>query len=132
MPATLKIMIFRGTPDTPSRRHTALFIEMSDGSNLMVHIVGEAPHFRKDMRENTRPDQSVRFLKEIFVANITGKTMAQIGAVAFGTQIRSGGDWNCQNWVSDALRAICAKNWITEHARSAADAAMMDTVNTAR
>ena len=76
---TLKVLIFKGEPDTANRRHTALLIEQSDGSNLLVHAVGTAPFFDITMDENTQATKSKRLLKEIFVATITGATVAAIG-----------------------------------------------------
>lgn len=120
MGAKLKIIIYRGNPDTAVFRHTALFIESNDGSHLIVQIVGQAPFFRQDMRDDILPRDSQRFFKEILVAEITGKTTSQIGGPLFGTKISSGGDWNCQDWVCDALEVLSGKGWITASARSSA------------
>ncbi|EXJ87619.1 hypothetical protein A1O3_04580 [Capronia epimyces CBS 606.96] len=129
MATTLKVLIFRGTPDGPSSRHTALFIETSNGSNLMVHIIGQAPYFTKAMKENIEPRQSTKFLNEISVATITGKTIAQIGAVLYSTPIQSSSGWNCHNWVRDALQRLVDKHWIIASEQSLAVTRMMNVVN---
>ena len=118
----LKILIFRGEPDLPDYRHTALLIGPSDGENLLVHIIGEAPDFTKDMKQDYRSRESERLFEEILVAEITGTTMTKVGGKCYATTIKSkrGRGWNCQNWVEDALLDICEQGWITRSARSSA------------
>ena len=127
--ATLKILVFKGEPDTANRRHTALLIERSDGSNLLIHAVGNAPYFERTMDENTQATRSKRLLKEIFVATITGATVAAIGGVLYRTPVQNTPGWNCHNWVQDALEATRTKDWITARTRSSAIATMMQAVN---
>ena len=129
MEATLSIVIFRGDPvDIQSTRHTALFIEMKDGSNVMVHIVGTVGLFSKEVKENVEPTKSQKFLKKIPVAKISGKSRQEIRSQLNSTVIKSSRDWNCQNWVGDALKGISDKAWITPMVRSSAIDRMLDVV----
>lgn len=105
----VQILVFQGQPDLPDYRHTALLIEKSANDNLMCHVVGEAPNFRKDIATNYRPTASKRLLQMIPVGEIDKADMSRVGAVCYRTEIKSahGSRWNCQNWIEDALDAIC-------------------------
>lgn len=128
MEANLSIVVFRGDPfDIQSTRHTALFVEMKD-DNLLVHIVGTVDMFNKEVVENVQPSRSSRFLRTIHVAKLLGKTKAEIRSQLSSTPIQSGRDWNCQNWVADALKGISDKAWITAQSRSSAIDKMVDLV----
>lgn len=129
MEATLSIVVFKGDPiDIQSNRHTALFVEMKDGSSLLVHIVGAVGMFAKEVQENVEPTKSQKFLRKIHVAKLLGKTRGQIRSQLSSTPIQSGRDWNCQNWVGDTLREISDKAWIKGHDRSSAIQKMVDLV----
>jgi len=53
---TLHIIVYRGDPvDSMLNRHTAFFIEYSDGSNVLIHAVGGHGFFELEERWNIPP-----------------------------------------------------------------------------
>lgn len=120
MAAKLKIIMFRGDPDTEKSRHTAFLIEAPDKSNIVVHAVGTEPHFRKTMNENYQYTKSAKFFKEILVApSVNNKTKEQLGAALWSnTEVKSGNSWNCHSYVEDGLQVLVTKNWMTSGTRS--------------
>lgn len=101
---------------------------MNDGSSLLVHIIGTVGLFSKKVKDDVYPTKEEGILTKIHVAKLVGRTKAQTQSQLDSTPIKSGCDWNCQNWVGDALKGISGKGWISSEARSSAIDKMVDVV----
>ena len=133
MSASLSIVIYKGSPlDASEFRHTALFVEHSDGSSLLLHIVGTTGMFQPQVRQNENPATSKTFIRKIVVANIQGQTKDAIQSRVMTTPIQnSDKSWNCQNWVGDVLTGLSKVAWISAAARRAAVDTMADVITDA-
>ncbi|RMZ84897.1 hypothetical protein DV738_g391, partial [Chaetothyriales sp. CBS 135597] len=128
MSARLSIIVYRGDPvDLQKTRHTALFVTFADGVTALIHAVGVAGDFGVDQRLNEDPTNSQRFVKEIPIAEITGKSNFEIQSTITATPVdNSTHDWDCQKWVGDALTRLNNLGWITKQQRSDGISKMVD------
>lgn len=125
---TLSIIVYRGDPiDSYLNRHTAFYIEYSDGSNVLSHITGASGFFAFDERWNEArpPQQSAQFERGIPVATIQSSNPQDltIRNILYNTPINNNErSWNCQHWIGDGLRRLQEADIIPENiANNAAD-----------
>lgn len=131
MPTKVSILVYAGDPlDFTKHRHTALFFAFPDKSVCLMHITGSPGIFRFDTHDNYDPDQSRRLASKIEVAELPDETsQVSIRGVVAKTPIKNGvtdGDWNCQNWVADALTRMVKSGFLGDSQREAAIDKMTD------
>lgn len=130
MPASLSIIVYKGSPvDASEYRHTALLIEFSDSTSLLIHITGASGFFQGEVKENQDPSKSQKFVRKIPVAKIEGQSKDAIRTRIRATPIKnSDRSWNCQNWIGDALKTLSDQQWISKTARQTAINTMAEAV----
>lgn len=131
MPTKVSILVYFGDPvDFTKYRHTALFFEFPGGSTCAMHITGSPGLFEFESYENYNPEQSRRLARTIPVAELRDSiSEASIRGVISRTPVKNGpadGDWNCQNWVADALTRMVNNGYLNVSQRASAIDAMTD------
>lgn len=129
MPTNLSILVYVGDPvDLPEYRHAALFLEFSNGSTCVLHIKGAPGILEFHMKENYNPEQSQYLGKKIPVAEIPESIdELSIRGVISRTPVKLDRDWNCQNWVEDALIRMADNGYIDISQQQSAFYSMFDT-----
>ncbi|OJJ08927.1 hypothetical protein ASPVEDRAFT_180655 [Aspergillus versicolor CBS 583.65] len=126
----LFILIYKGDPlDYSEYRHTALYFHFPSSRSIM-HIVGCPGLFRYVNNIDTDPSVMGSLAKVIPVTEIpTDIGEESISQTVARTPIRNGRldlDWNCQNWVGDALARLVERGWISADQRGVAIDKMAD------
>ena len=131
MPTTITIAVFRGDPlDWAMYRHTAIHIQYADGEENLLHVSGAHPFFQYTP-ENANPARiQLKLEALIHVSNPSDAiTKSMIQSACAQTPVRNdprNQDWNCHNWVGEALTGLVAIGCVTEEERSAAITRMVD------
>ncbi|OQE17624.1 hypothetical protein PENSTE_c020G09916 [Penicillium steckii] len=108
MSIKVSILVFKGDPlDYTKYRHTALFFEFPNGSTCTMHVEGAAGFFEFKTIDNYNPERSRSLTNKLIVAVLQDHISEEaIRGVVSRTPVkntRQDMDWNCQNWVGDAL-----------------------------
>ncbi|CAI7644862.1 unnamed protein product [Penicillium glandicola] len=105
------ILVFRGDPlDYTKFRHAALHFEFPNGTTCAMHVEGAPGIFEFVPLDNYYPEKSRSLVKKIPVVELPD----WVDEVSFKglisrTPVNNGElDWNCQNWVGDALARMRA------------------------
>ncbi|KAK2812207.1 hypothetical protein FQN50_001565 [Emmonsiellopsis sp. PD_5] len=128
MGARTCILVYAGQPlDYAKFRHTGLYIEFDDDAKdrgTLFHITGASGFFTFDSSPGYDPSESKSLRNIINVGELPeGVPKAAVEAIIAATRIHNGindADWNCQNWVGDALQQLVAQNWLTATQRETA------------
>lgn len=131
MPATLTIVIFRGDPvDWAMYRHTALHVKHLDGQDQILHVTGAHPFFEYSPQFATPADTGLKIEALIPVSNPPDEiTRAMIENACVQTPVRNDPfhqDWNCHNWIGEALTKLVAIGCLSEEQRSQGITRMVD------
>ncbi|KAJ5924708.1 hypothetical protein N7466_008895 [Penicillium verhagenii] len=131
MSTTISIVIFRGDPlDWAMYRHTAIHVQYADSENTILHVTGAHPFFEYTPMDNHPQDLTLHLVASVPVATPPDSiTKSMIQNACKRTPIWNDPqhpDWNCQNWVGDALARLVAIGCVTNEERSAAVAQMVD------
>ncbi|KAF9883811.1 hypothetical protein FE257_002800, partial [Aspergillus nanangensis] len=141
-PQTTKayILVYEGSPlDLSEYRHTALHFEYSsrpqsnppNPNTSTMHVVGTQGlfEFQEDIDQDPSDDGDV-LARMIPVGDIPGAVSAvAIKKAVAATPVKNGRmdlEWNCQNWVGDALAQMVENGFIGEDQRGEAIDAMLD------
>ncbi|KAL4919708.1 Pyruvate/Phosphoenolpyruvate kinase-like domain-containing protein [Aspergillus aurantiobrunneus] len=127
----LFILIYKGDPlDYSEYRHTALYFHFASSTRSIMHVVGCPGLFRFVNNIDTDPSSIGLLAKVVPVTEIpTSIGEDSICETVSRTPIRNGRldlDWNCQNWVGDALARLVERGWITPENRGHAIDRMAD------
>jgi hypothetical protein len=131
MNATVYIVIYRGDPvDLMETRHTAFYIEFSDGTKTLMHATGGHGFFRVEEERNPRdPKYSTRFACLVYVGIVRSIDKSDFCSCIQTTPVdNTTRGWNCQNWIGDALKRMVLKSWISSTDESNAVSTMVDVV----
>jgi hypothetical protein len=113
----LSIIVFSGDPiDAPQYRHTGLLIQhlSQEGTvkgQRFLEVVGAAGFFSPEETPDCDPMNDSLFVGMVVVATMpaSGSSDSRLRAAIWSTTINNEEiDWNCQNWVGDALYS-CTK-----------------------
>ena len=131
MPTNVFILVYVGDPlDYAMYRHTALFFENSNGSTCAMHITGAHGFFEFEAYDNYDPVQHGQLARKISVAELSDSiSAASIRDAVSRTLVKNGradADWNCQNWVADALTRMVDRGLLSLSQRAAAINEMTD------
>ena len=110
-------------------RHTALFFMFADGSTTALHLNGSPGDFTFEPMDGYRPDNSIRLVRRIDVGEVRDFVSPElIRGVVTRTPISKDMDWNCQNWVGDALARMVKNQYLTESERHTAIDTMVTVI----
>ena len=112
-------------------RHTKILIQQANGKFDCYHVtstpgIGLKYSFEKgwdDPREAT-----ARLLAMIEVGQIRSSRIHELDGSMKGIKTRVSKDWNCQNWVREALNVMAQNGLITVAEKEAAINAQKDTI----
>ncbi|EEH41496.1 hypothetical protein PAAG_03059 [Paracoccidioides lutzii Pb01] len=127
------ILVYAGDPvDLCKYRHASLFIRFGDelpDCGTLFHITGAQRSFQFEEQPGYNPLKSSKLRNMVEVGDIS----AQVSNVRFilaTTRVRNGiedADWNCQNWVGDALQKFVEQRWLRAEQRDVAIDHMVQT-----
>jgi hypothetical protein len=123
--------VYKGVPvDFSKYRHTALHALYPNGQCGWLHAVGAHPFFKfqKDS-ENPMSEPPIAWIPVCTVPDSV--TKAQIIFACACTSVRNSNsdrDWNCQNWVGEALTELVKIGCLTKEERAAAIGKMVETI----
>ncbi|KAE8351173.1 hypothetical protein BDV28DRAFT_158997 [Aspergillus coremiiformis] len=126
------ILIYTGSPlDYPEYRHTALHFAYATGTTSTMHVVGTQGFFIFQEDVDLDPyDTGAELAKTVSVAEIDGSVSAgTIRRAVSATPVKNGRedlDWNCQNWVGDALMMLVDRGVLSAEVRDKAVDGMVD------
>lgn len=135
MSIQISVLVFIGNPlDSPSNRHTALFLADPDGKTALVYVAGTQNFFtcteHTGYIPETEPGTESDLAGVIPVAELPdsiGVSTALLKSAIMSTPINnSDREWNCQNWVCDALARLVGRGFIDSSQRERACNAMVD------
>lgn len=123
MPIQISIFVYKGVPlDFSKYRHTALHAQYSESEQDWLHVGGANPIFT--FQRDSKDPSSEPPIAQIPVCTAPESIIRQKICVAcLNTPVRNGRDdldWNCQNWVGDALTELVKIGCVTKEERSAA------------
>ncbi|KAJ5652187.1 hypothetical protein N7507_009613 [Penicillium longicatenatum] len=132
MPTNLSILVFVASPlDYARYRHTALFFEFEP----------QAQAQKKYAADHTQMEPETEYIKSSVMEVIGSPGFMSfserqnwgipVSSTISGTIIRDGDgdtDWNCQNWVGDALGRLVKAGYLDSGARDHGLDAMIDVV----
>ncbi|KAJ5577661.1 uncharacterized protein N7459_006625 [Penicillium hispanicum] len=123
MPTTITIAVFRGDPlDWAMYRHTAIHVRYADGEDNLLHVSGAHPFFQYTP-ENSDPAEIHLKLEALIPVASPSDAIPKFMIQNTCAQTP---DWNCHNWVGEALTGLVAIGCVTEEQRSAAITKMVD------
>jgi hypothetical protein len=131
MPTKVSILVFVGEPlDYTKYRHTALFFEFPNGSTCVMHVEGAPGIFEFKPLDNYKPEQSRKIANRFLVAELQDSiSEVSIRGVVSRTPVKNSpadADWNCQNWVADALTRMVNNGYLSASQRASAIDQMTD------
>ncbi|KAJ5773961.1 hypothetical protein N7457_008857 [Penicillium paradoxum] len=109
MPIQISLLVYKGVPvDFSEYRHTALHALYSEDEYDWLHVVGAHPffEFQKDSKDPIS-EPPIAWIPVSTAPDSVTKAMI-VGACA-RTPVRNSNrdrDWNCQNWVGEALTEL--------------------------
>ncbi|KAJ5988928.1 hypothetical protein N7481_004138 [Penicillium waksmanii] len=120
-----------GTPlDWAIYRHTALHVGYIDGEDQILHVAGAHPFFEYSPQSCIPADTGLKIEALITVANPSDEiTKSMIEKACAQTPVRNDPhhqDWNCHNWVGEALTELVDIGFLTEEQRSQGITRMVD------
>ncbi|KAJ5648025.1 hypothetical protein N7490_004397 [Penicillium lividum] len=131
MSTTVSIVVFRGDPiDWAMYRHTAIHVHFADGQDSIFHVTGAHPFFKYTPLNNHPKNLNLTVVASIPVCSppdsITKRMIQEtcIRVPVWNDPRHS--DWNCQNWVGEALAGLVAIGCVTQEERLNAVAQMVD------
>lgn len=131
MPTQISLLVYKGVPvDFSKYRHTALHALYSDGQYDWLHAVGAHPFFKfqKDT-ENPISEPPIAWIPVCTVPDSV--TREKIICACACTPVRNGNsdrDWNCQNWVGEALTELVKIGCLTKEERGVAIGKMVEII----
>ncbi|KAB8233704.1 hypothetical protein ETB97_006513 [Aspergillus alliaceus] len=125
------ILIYTGSPlDYPEYRHTALHFTFPSGTTSTMHVVGTQGLFIFQEDVDLDPHDGGELAKAVPVAEIDGSvSAATIRRAVSATPVKNGRqdlDWNCQNWVGDALMMLVERGVLSAGDRDLAVDGMVE------
>ncbi|PKY04403.1 hypothetical protein P168DRAFT_269291 [Aspergillus campestris IBT 28561] len=125
------ILVYEGTPlDYTEYRHTALHFVFAQGSSRTMHVVGTQGLFEFEEGVDQDPSEGGELVRMIPVADIPRSVAGPaIKKAVSATPVKNGRadlEWNCQNWVGDALAQMVEGGFVTAAERAAAIDSMVD------
>ncbi|KAJ5352643.1 hypothetical protein N7452_001617 [Penicillium brevicompactum] len=130
MPHNLSILVYQGVPvDFSKYRHTALYADWGD-EHEWLHVVGGHPFFA--FQKNEQNPISEEPIAKIPVCSIPESiSRSGIHVACVSTPVRNGDefrDWNCQNWVGEALAELVGIGCVTGVEREVAIGKMVEVI----
>lgn len=131
MPTQLSLLVYKGVPvDFTKYRHTALHVLYSDGEYNWLHVVGAHPFFEFSQdSQNPISEPPIAWIPVSTVSD--AMTKATIASACASTPVRNGNcdrDWNCQNWVGEALTELVRVGCLTDRERKVAIGKMVEVI----
>ncbi|KAE8379124.1 hypothetical protein BDV26DRAFT_291578 [Aspergillus bertholletiae] len=132
MATKVTILIYTGSPlDYAEYRHTALHFQFARGTTSTMHVVGTQGLFVFQEDVDVEPEEGGSELAlTVAVGEIDGAVSAEtIRRAVSATLVRNGRedlDWNCQNWVGDALTMLVERGVLSAAVRETAVDAMVE------
>ncbi|KAJ5728532.1 hypothetical protein N7493_004862 [Penicillium malachiteum] len=128
---TITVAVFRGDPiDWAMYRHTAIHVRYADGEDHLLHVTGAHPFFEYTPQPDDPTNIGLKVEALIPVSNPGDFfTKEMIENSCAQTPVRNdphNKDWNCQNWVGEALTGLVAIGCVTKEQRSTALGIMLD------
>lgn len=130
MPSTaVSIAVFIGKPDIPSRRHAVIHIIYPDGTQDVVHAQGGPGYFRysREIGYDPRFSLNLAAYHPVTTVSETVRKDSILDPCA-RTPISREMDWNCHNWIGEALSELVKDGLVTPEERSNALDKMIKTV----
>lgn len=131
MPTHISILVYKGVPvDFTKYRHTALHILYNEAEQDWLHVVGAHPFFKfqKDP-QNPISEEPIARIPVCRAPESMTKVMIHLACI--NTAVRNGNgdrDWNCQNWVGEALSELVEIGCVTVEERSVAIGRMVEVI----
>lgn len=93
-----------------------------------MHIVGSPGYYTFEQMDNYKPEESRRLVRQISVAELQDwVTEVSVKGLVSRTPIKNTElDWNCQNWVGDALTRMVGSGYLSAAQRASAVNVMTD------
>ncbi|KAJ6004865.1 hypothetical protein N7540_012664 [Penicillium herquei] len=128
---TIMVAVFRGDPiDWAMYRHTAIHVRYADGEDHLLHVTGAHPFFEYTPQPEDPTNIGLK-VEALIPVSSPGEffTKEMIENSCARTPVRNdphNKDWNCQNWVGEALTGLVAIGCVTKEQRSTALGRMLD------
>ncbi|WEW60287.1 hypothetical protein PRK78_005772 [Emydomyces testavorans] len=125
MSFTLSILVWSGPAkkDFKKTRHAGLFFQLDTvyaPRGVLVHAtsINNVPRFVV-VKESYDPKKSITLAGQSSVGHFTTVSMDAMASEVEGTPVKNDDEeWNCQNWVGEALERLVARGWLTAQTRS--------------
>ncbi|CAI7661041.1 unnamed protein product [Penicillium bialowiezense] len=127
---SLSILVYKGVPvDFTKYRHTALHADW-DSEHEWLHVVGAHPFFAFQKNDqNPISEDPIARIPVCSVPESISRSRIQFACVS--TPVRNGNDfrdWNCQNWVGEALGELVKIRCVTREEREGAIGRMVEVI----
>ncbi|KAJ5551007.1 hypothetical protein N7535_001054 [Penicillium sp. DV-2018c] len=131
MSTQISILVYKGAPvDFSKYRHTALHAQYPTGESDWLHVVGAHPFFKfQQDSKNPVSEAPIAMIPVCIAPESLSKVM--IHMVCASTPVRNTNrdrDWNCQNWVGEALAKLVKVGCLSEEERRVAIGKMVEII----
>ncbi|KAJ5130467.1 uncharacterized protein N7515_006506 [Penicillium bovifimosum] len=131
MTTQISILVYKGVPvDFTKYRHTALHAQYPTGESDWLHVVGAHPFFKfqKDS-QNPSSEPPIASIPVSTAPESVSKFVIHMACASTPVRNRNRDrDWNCQNWVGEALAELVKVGCLTEEERRLAIGEMVEII----
>ena len=101
--AMAKLFITMYKPEAGNFEHWALYLKKDDKGTIF-EVIGSHPEFKRNVLNNARPENTVRFRRSVLVATIRENDVAQLVTIMEKQPVdNETTEWNCQDYVVEAV-----------------------------
>ncbi|KAL2359169.1 hypothetical protein RJZ56_007995 [Blastomyces dermatitidis] len=125
---TIGLLVYRGANGNDSKptRHTSIFFQTDTTTGTVVHATGPVRNFRVEILQGYNPLTSSTLAGRVIVG-ATPQCLDTLQALVAQVPVNNDlDDWNCQNWVGEALQRLVENKVISAGQKSVALDGMVD------
>ncbi|KAL0958198.1 hypothetical protein HGRIS_000361 [Hohenbuehelia grisea] len=96
-----------GSPQLKGAKHWSFLLMKTDSKAIAYQVSGSTNTYAYKEPEDTTPEESNAFMGMVTVGSIDTRDEERFVTVLQNVPITRGDrEWNCQNWIVEALRAL--------------------------
>lgn len=125
----VSVAVQKSTPDYFKYRHVGLWFQPEDEStHYYFHVHGFQGNYQYEKRKNFDPTSTRSFAKKVIVAKTRHSlTSSDLARLMESVEVaNSNPEFNCQMWVSAALKTLAERRFLTSDQSERGESDMVD------